>query len=171
MVDILSSPAKAAELAYENLGTAAAEDGSYVLKRDRLHSSNQIMAIEGILAEDGESSLAVCLDAIFRFEGLMRDSQHLLDQGMDVLSILEQNLEGRRILDLRGCSLDIVLYYPDREIPVLAVQNDGSAVLITGFNEQNVVLMNPQTGTVYKMGMNDAREWFAENGNRFIAYW
>ena len=90
---------------------------------------------------------------------------------MDVLSILEQNLEGRRILDLRGCSLDIVLYYPDREIPVLAVQNDGSAVLITGFNEQNVVLMNPQTGTVYKMGMNDAREWFAENGNRFIAYW
>lgn len=171
VVDILSSPAKAAELAYENLGTAAAEDGSYVLKRDRLHSSNQIMAIEGILAEDGESSLAVCLDAIFRFEGLMRDSQHLLDQGMDVLSILEQNLEGRRILDLRGCSLDIVLYYPDREIPVLAVQNDGSAVLITGFNEQNVVLMNPQTGTVYKMGMNDAREWFAENGNRFIAYW
>ena len=43
--------------------------------------------------------------------------------------------------------------------------------MITGFNEQNVVLMNPQTGTVYKMGMNDAREWFAENGNRFIAYW
>ena len=170
-VDILSSPSAAARLAYENLGTVAAEDGSYVMKRDRLHTSNQIMAIQGTSAEAGKSSLAVCLDAIFSFEGLMRDSQHLLDQGMDVLAILEQNLEERRILDLRGCSLDIVLYYPDREIPVLAVQNDGSAVLITGFNEQNVVLMNPQTGTVYKMGMNDARDWFEENGNRFIAYW
>lgn len=170
-VDILSSPSAAARLAYENLGTVAAEDGSYVMKRDRLHTANQIMAIQGTSAEAGKSSLAVCLDAIFSFEGLMRDSQHLLDQGMDVLAILEQNLEERRILDLRGCSLDIVLYYPDREIPVLAVQNDGSAVLITGFNEQNVVLMNPQTGTVYKMGMNDARDWFEENGNRFIAYW
>ena len=101
----------------------------------------------------------------------MRDSQHLLDQGMEVLDILQQGLEDRRILDLRGCSLDVVLYYPDREIPVLAVQNDGSAVLITGFNEQNVVIMNPVTGTLSKMGMNDAREWFEENGNRFIAYW
>ena len=115
--------------------------------------------------------LAVCLDAIFRFEGVMRDSQHLLDQGMEVLDILQQGLEDRRILDLRGCSLDVVLYYPDREIPVLAVQNDGSAVLVTGFNEQNVVIMNPVTGTLSKMGMNDAREWFEENGNRFIAYW
>ena len=57
------------------------------------------------------------------------------------------------------------------EIPVLAVLQDGSAVLITGFNEQNVVIMDPQTGKVSKKGMNDARTWFAENGNRFIAYW
>ena len=171
VVDILSSPAKAAALAYENLGTAAAEDGSYIMKRDRLHMSNQIMAIEAESAQEAKSSLAVCLDAIFRFEGVMRDSQHLLDQGMEVLDILQQGLEDRRILDLRGCSLDVVLYYPDREIPVLAVQNDGSAVLITGFNEQNVVIMNPVTGTLSKMGMNDAREWFEENGNRFIAYW
>ena len=171
VVDILSSPAKAAALAYENLGTAAAEDGSYIMKRDRLHMSNQIMAIEAESAQEEKSSLAVCLDAIFRFEGVMRDSQHLLDQGMEVLDILQQGLEDRRILDLRGCSLDVVLYYPDREIPVLAVQNDGSAVLITGFNEQNVVIMNPVTGTLSKMGMNDAREWFEENGNRFIAYW
>ena len=27
---------------------------------------------------------------------------------------------------------------------------DGSAVLVIGFNEQNVVLMDPLTGTVYK---------------------
>jgi len=53
---------------------------------------------------------------------------------------------------------------------VLAVMQDGSAVLVIGFNEQNVVLMDPLTGTVYKKGMNDARGMFEENGNRFIAY-
>ncbi len=168
---ILSSPSAAVQLAYENMGTVAAEDGSYVFKRDRLHTANQIMAITEDTVEEGETSLSVCLDAMFRFEGLMRSSAGMLESGKDVAAILEDNLEGYRILDLRGASLDMVLYYPDREIPVLAVLQDGSAVLITGFNEQNVVLMDPTAGTVAKMGLNDAREWFAENGNRFMTYW
>lgn len=169
--DIFTLPAAAVKLAYDNYGTVAAEDGSYVFKRDRMHTSNQIMAITGEAAENGESSLAVCLNAILSFEGVMRDSNYLLHAGKDVLEILEENLEGRKVLNLQGCSLDMVLYYPDREKPVLAVLENGNAVLITGFNEQNVVIMDPQTGTVYKKGMNDAREWFEENGNQFIAYW
>ena len=44
------------------------------------------------------------------------------------------------------------------------------AYLIVGFNEQNVVLMNPKTGTVYKKGMNDSREMFEKAGNQFITY-
>ena len=129
------------------------------------------MAIKGVKADGQKSSLAVCLDAIFQYEGLVRDSQYLLDSGKDVLDILSENLTERTVLNLQGCTLDMVLYYPDREIPVLAVLQDGSAVLIVGFNEQNAVLMDPGTGTVYKKGMNDARSWFEENGNRFIAYW
>lgn len=171
VMDILSEPASAARLAYENAGSVAADDGSYVFKRDRLHTSNQIMAVTGIQAEEGESSLAVCLNAILKFEGLMRDSTWLLNSGKDVITILEENLEGRKILNLRGCTLDMVLYYPDREIPVLAMLQDGNAVLITGFNEKNVVIMDPQTGLVSKRGMNDARSWLEENGNCFIAYW
>lgn len=169
--DVFSSPASAAALAYECAGAVTTEDGAYVFKRDRLHTSNQIMAITGETMQEGESSLEVCLNAILRFEGLMRDSGYLLDSGKDVTEILEENLEGRKILNLQGCSLDMVLYYPDREIPVLAVLQDGSAVLITGFNEQNVVIMDPQTGEVSKRGMNDARSWFEENGNQFITYW
>lgn len=169
--DIFSSPAAAVQMAYENAGAVTTDDGSYIFKRDRLHTSNQIMAITEESAENKESSMAVCLNAILKFEGLMRDTSYLLDAGKDVMTILEENLEGRKILNLQGCSLDMVLYYPDREIPVLAVLQDGSAVLITGFNEQNVVIMDPQTGKVSKKGMNDARTWFAENGNRFIAYW
>lgn len=169
--DIFSAPAAAVQMAYENAGAVTTDDGSYIFKRDRLHTSNQIMAITGESVQEGQDSMAVCLNAILKFEGLMRDTSYLLDAGKDVMTILEENLEGRKILNLQGCSLDMVLYYPDREIPVLAVLQDGSAVLITGFNEQNVVIMDPQTGKVAKKGMNDARTWFAENGNRFIAYW
>lgn len=169
--EILSDPAAAVMLGDELAGTVADDAGRYIFKRDRLHTSNQIMAIKGVKADGQKSSLAVCLDAIFQYEGLVRDSQYLLDSGKDVLDILSENLTERTVLNLQGCTLDMVLYYPDREIPVLAVLQDGSAVLIVGFNEQNAVMMDPGTGTVYKKGMNDARSWFEENGNRFIAYW
>ena len=73
-------------------------------------------------------------------------------------------------MDLTGCSLDAVLYYVNKDIPVLALLSDGNAVLIVGFNELNIVVMDPMTGTLYKKGMNDSTEWLNENGNRFITY-
>ena len=75
-----------------------------------------------------------------------------------------------QVLDLSGCTLDAVLYYVNQDIPVLAILEDGEAVLVTGFNEFNVVIMEPATGKLYKKGMNDATAWFAENGNHFITY-
>ena len=48
--------------------------------------------------------------------------------------------------------------------------NDDSAVLVIGFNEQNIVVMDPEAGTVYKKGMNDSTKWFEENDNQFVAY-
>ena len=52
----------------------------------------------------------------------------------------------------------------------MALLEDGDAVLIVGFNELNIVVMDPMTGTLYKKGMNDSTEWLNENGNRFITY-
>ena len=128
------------------------------------------MAITGEKAEGQRDSLEICLDSMMSFAAASVSSGSMLDQGKSVLEILEENLRDSQVLDLKGCSLEAVLYYPDREIPVLAILNDGSAVLITGFNEQNVVLMDPSTGTVYKKGRNDSAQWFEENGNRFITY-
>ena len=78
--------------------------------------------------------------------------------------------EGYEILDLSGCSLDAVLYYVNRDIPVMAILNDRSAVLIVGYNELNTVIMDPSTGTIYKKSINDSTDWFNANGNQFIAY-
>ena len=39
-----------------------------------------------------------------------------------------------------------------------------------GFNELNIVIMDPTAGTIYKMGMKDSTQWFEENGNNFITY-
>ena len=87
-----------------------------------------------------------------------------------MLGILEKNLQSSTILDLTGCSLDSILYFVNKDIPVLATLEDGSAVLVVGFNELNIVVMDPETGTLYKKGMNDSTQWFTDNGNQFVTY-
>ena len=112
----------------------------------------------------------MCLDTIFQLEGLVRNSGYLLTQGNSVLEILEDNLPEARILDLTGCSLDALLYYVNQDLPVLAMLRNGEAVLITGFNETSVVVMEPSTGKLEKRGMADTGEWLEDNGNCFITY-
>ncbi|MCM1058001.1 MAG: hypothetical protein NC517_10400 [Firmicutes bacterium] len=167
---IFLSPAGAVNRAYELSGVVVNEGGERIWLKGNRVVRNQIMAIKEASVTEEKNSLAVCLDTIFRFEGLVRNSEYLLAQGQTVLEVLEDNLEDAKILDMTGCSLDAMLYYVNRDIPVLALLEDGEAVLITGFNEYNVVIMEPSTGTLYKKGMNDSTEWFAENGNCFITY-
>jgi len=169
-VTFAATPGEAIESAAENAGSVTARGGFYIWRTERLHTSNQIMAIEGTAADEERSSLEVCLDVILTYEGVTRNTGYLMEQGKTVTEILQENLENVQVLDLTGCSLENILYYPDREIPVLALLEDGNAVLITGFNERNVVLMDPQTGQVSRMGLNDAAAWFEENGNMFVSY-
>ena len=169
-VTFAATPREAIERAEESSGSVTARGGFYIWRAERLHTSNQIMAIEGTAADEERSSLEVCLDVILTYEGVTRNTGYLLEQGKTVAEILQENLENVQVLELTGCSLSSVLYYPDREIPVLALLEDGNAVLITGFNDRNVVLMDPQTGQVSRMGLNDATAWFEENGNMFVSY-
>ena len=167
---VCTNEGKAVKLANNISGMVTAENGGYIWKKGNRSLRNQIMAIQGEAVSEEGNSLAVCLDTILAYEGVVRNSEYMLRRGDSVLSILEESLEDAKILDLTGCTLDAVLYYVNRDIPVLAMMQDGSAVLLVGFNEKNTVVMNPETGSVYKVGMNDSTEWFEQNGNHFITY-
>lgn len=168
--EICMDPGKAVALAYAEAGVVVDDKGKYIWRRETRSTRNQIMAITEDEISETRSSLAVCLDTILKFEGVSRNTQLLLDRENTVFSILEMGLQENTVLDLTGCSLDAVLYYVNKDIPVLALLDDGNAVLIVGFNELNIVVMDPVTGTLYKKGMNDSTEWLNENGNRFITY-
>jgi hypothetical protein len=138
---------------------------------------NQIMAIHGAGLEENQDytdTLEVCLEQILLLEGMTIDCGQELRRGMEPEEILQEHLPEAEILELSGCSLESMLYYVERDIPILVEFLDGSAVLIVGYNEFNTVIMNPVPNSlnqyVYKVGMNDSTEWFLENGNRFTAY-
>lgn len=167
---IYSNAGKAVQHAYRIAGVVVNDHGDYVWQKTGRVTRNQIMAITEESFDERNTSLAVCLNTLLKYEGVSRSTQSMLVRGDSVIDIMKQNLQNDTILDLTGCSLDAVLYYVNMDIPVLATLKDGNAVLIIGFNELNTVLMDPISGSIYKKGMNDSKEWFEENGNQFITY-
>ena len=171
LTGVYTEEAAAVNAAYDAAGVVTDDTGNYVWYRGNRVTRNQIMKITGgDMADDTTSQLAVCLNTILEFEGVNRSTQYMLDTGMTTVDILQENIPDIRVLDLTGCKLDAILYYTNQDIPVLATLQDGSALLVIGFNELNIVVMDPADGTVYKVGMNDATVMLEENGNRFITY-
>ena len=168
--EIYSDESMAVADAYQNVGTVLDYYGNEIYKRTETVERNQIMAIQPEKVTDEKDSMAVCLDTILQFEGISRNTELMLAQGQDAQQILESNLKDYDVLDLTGCPMDVALYYMNQDIPVLARQGKDSYVLIIGFNQQNVVLFDPGIGKIFKHGMNDSREMFAENGNCFVTY-
>lgn len=168
--DIYSDPGKAVLYAYDNAGTVLDDRGNEIYRRGELVARNQIMAIKEAAVTEEKNSLAVCLDTILQYEGISRNTEFMLEQGQSTKEILQNNLKDCIILNMKGCTLDAMLYYVNQDIPVLALKDAQTAVLIIGFNQQNVVLMDPENGKIYKKGLNDSREMFEENGNCFMTY-
>lgn len=168
--EVYFDPAEAVSLAYDTSGRVVNETGRTVWFKGNRVTRNQIMAIAEPDAVSKEESLGVCLDTILKFEGITIQSRLMLEEGKDALEILKEHLVGATVADMTSCSMDAMLYFVNKDIPVLAVLSDGEAVLITGFNEFNIVVFEPSTGKLYKKGLNDSAKWFAENGNRFITY-
>ena len=167
---VYSDEAMAVADAYQNVGTVLDYHGNEVYKRAETVERNQIMAIQPKKTTDEKDSMAVCLDTVLQLEGISGNTDYMLEQGQNALQILESNLKGYDILNLTGCPMDVALYYMNQDIPVLARQGKDSYVLIIGFNQHNVVLFDPEIGKIFKHGMNDSREMFAENGNCFVTY-
>lgn len=167
---IYVTEAAAVEAACETGGTATEESGNVIWKYASRKNVNQIMEIGPSEIGEGESSLSVCMDVMMGYEGIIRNSEVLLQSGRSVRDILAENMDGVTVLDLSGCTMDHLYFYLDRDIPVMALLNDGGAVLITGHNDRELVIMDPSKGELGKKDIEKMAEFFENNGNQFISY-
>ncbi len=155
--------------ANEEMGVVINARQKYIWKRARKSIQPEIEAKVG--AEDaGASSVAQCVSAMLEHESVNINVTALLDQGKTLKEILETTMNGVIELDLTGCALEEVLYYVNLGTPVFAMRSDTEAVLVTGYDAQNVVLYDPLLNTSEKMGLQDATEMFRNVGNVFCGY-
>ena len=166
LIDFYDTPSKAFLAAYEASGSAATERGDYIYRRTSTAVKNQIMAIRQVESED---PMAACLDAILSFEGGTGDAGLLLERGKTPEEILTEGLSHARVLDLTGCPLKAMEYFLDQDIPVMVIAGE-EALLLTGFNETEYVVLDPLRGTLGKQKKTLLETQFEETGNWFLTY-
>lgn len=132
----------AVSMAYDQMGFVT--DGDQHIVWDRVNKGNSRI-IKSPMEEAGKATKY--LDS-FTGSGMYGDGLILIDAG--------------------GCSLNQVLYFVDRGMPVIAYVENGKYVLISGYDQYNVTLYNPETQQSWKMGLNDATEYFKNLQNDFL---
>lgn len=169
IVGIYTDPADAIKRADQSFGVVVNKQDSYIWQGGNRYLSRQIRGIEELMPDLMNSSTSCCADVMLKKQGIYLDAAKLLQQ-KTVLSLLHENLPEMAVLDLTGCSMDAVLYYVSCGYPVFAMVEAGGAVLITGYDSQNITLYDPGLGTIDKYGRIETQERFNNSGNRFISY-
>jgi hypothetical protein len=149
-------------------GIVVDDNQKYVWERGNRLIRTQIKNISAKKIMNG-NSLSICLDSILELAGKNVDSASLLDKGETAVSILDEYLD-ETVMEFSNTPLNAVLYYVSKGAPVLAKLDDHTSVLIIGYDELNIIVMNPEKGTIYKMGMNDSTELFENAGGMYVTY-
>ena len=156
--------------ANDKMGVVIGDNQKYVWKRSRKTASAAFNDIK-VGEEDGTGgSIVQCVNAMLEKEGINISVSALVEQGETPKQILINTLKDATVLDLTGCTVDEILYYVSNGYPVFAMTGTSDAVLVIGYDANNVVLFNPVTGTSYKQAITDADTMFANAGNVFFTY-
>ena len=168
---LLSTPSlkEAIISADQSMGVVIGQEQKYIWQRGRKSVQPAIGPGTVDLAGVSDNPASRCLTYLLRTEEINIDVDDLVAQGETPRQILEEALNGRKVIDLTGCGVEQVLYYVNLNTPVFAMVEQG-AVLIVGYDEHNTLLYYPDLNVVRKMGRQDSNTMFEEAGNVFLGY-
>lgn len=146
-------------------GTVFGRDGGLVWERG-IKGTKAELAAELITSGN---SVEACAKMLFAYNkaDVQADGLSLADK--TIAKAVEQYLKAE-FLDLRGATLDEVLYYVYRGAPVIAFKDRTSAVLITAYDSLSVTYLDPKAGRTVKAEKTEAAKLFEQSGNLFFSY-
>ena len=123
------------------------------------------------------TSLIRCIRVLAAWEGGRNSAISAMSGESSVTGILSAMLPERSVLNLHGCTLNQILYYLNLGHPVLALTGEEQAVLLTGYDAQNLLICDPSvpenpeegTGPERTVPMAEAEAFFAASGNQFFS--
>ena len=152
----------------ENVGAVINSSGKVIWERGVKANRTTISGIKPVVTF-GQNELPAALQIIFTYEGFDIDTSGIRFESKSVTEWLEQYLKVTA-LELKGASLDEVLYYVYKKYPVIALLEENQVVLITGYDQTTVEMLDPMRGTVQRTEKTQAEEMFEASGNIFFTY-
>lgn len=114
-------------------------------------------------------SIENCIKMLVKYTGKNIDNESFDLINVSAYEILDKYMSEEPIR-LTGATLDQVLYFVSQKRPVIAMINRTDAVLIYGYDTNNIYMVDPNQGKTIKMGIQDSQALFEEGGNVYISY-
>ncbi len=156
--------------AYDLFGTVLDGHLNYMWTRGTRDLVKTI-SIQKYRQDANNSTLAASLRIVCAQEGIrLQDPEGDLEKGLSPLEIIDSAIGEGSAINLYGCSLSEVLYFVNQGHPVLAVTGNRSAVVITGYDTDNVYFFDPGSDSQKEMKLEDGASYFEELNRLFISY-
>ena len=150
-----------------NAGVVVNKDNRIIWERGGKYNNKMLGQITKTSVSQGVDSVGACLYMILHYNHVNADAKTLTRENKSIYNVLKENLNTP--LNLTGCTLDEVLYFVSSGNPVIAMKDSVNAVLIVGYDESSVTVIDPQ-GHLAKMSMKKGEKLFQDAGNIFISY-
>lgn len=144
-------------------GTVLDKNGNLLWER-RIRSIN--IEITGIQELKGNSKKAVS-DMLIQYRA---GTSIQVDKAFTNFNEYLSEYDKEAVLNLTGASLNDILYYIGLKQPVIAMKNENEAVLIIGYDQYNIIVMDPSLSKPMKIGLNDSKVMFENADNIFFTY-
>ncbi len=162
------SARQAIKTADEQMGVVISSDHQVVWERSGSFLQNTIGGMEIQRQEDGVSNLAACAYMVLKLNHVSVDAKELSAKDKSVYDMLAEYMPNP--VNLKGCTLEQVLYFVSSNKAVIAMVNDDEAVVIEGYTSTQLYLLNPKTGREATVKRTEYEKIFKAAGNCFISY-
>lgn len=167
IVQLTKEPGEAVLVADESTGSVIGSDGAVIWSRGVKAASAELKSITPISAASAGNSLMACVKMLLNYCNVEADiSQYRAEDGL-LTDWMSQYLRGH-VMKLSGVTLDEALYYVYLQNPVIAVNEKGSAVLITAYDKTSISVIRPEQAKKVKLSLKEAESFLGEQDYYFI---
>lgn len=169
ILGVYDDAGEAITLADEKMGSVINQNFKVIWERGKKTTRANISSITPVYTNSGLTSMKACAKMLLANSGVNVTDSQIGDKKRAIMDILTQYMK-KEPINLTGSTLDEVLYYVSEGRAVIAMKNNGQAVLITGYDEFNITMIDPERGNTWKEGYKDSSLMFEKAGNIFISF-
>ncbi|MBO5488417.1 MAG: hypothetical protein J5972_00760, partial [Eubacterium sp.] len=152
----------------KQMGVVVSSENQIVWERSGSFLMNNIGGIEMMQASNDVSNLAACAYMVLKKNHFTVDAKKLSQKNKPVYSMLSEYMTTP--MNLKGCTLEQVLYFVSNNKAVIGMTSDNQAVVISGYTARQLYLFNPNNKKEVTVSRSEYEHIFKNAGNRFISY-